>query len=298
MTSEAGPRTASLLIRSAYLAPLLTVVLWSGNTIVTKSASGLIEPASIAFYRWVLAFVVLTPFLGSAVWRQRASVKQHWSRLAILGILGMAVYQGLAYEAARTTSAVNMGVIVALMPLMAVLLANVYSGEGLRFRVVLGSVVSLAGLLILITAGDFGRLFSGGVHVGDGLMIVAVFANALYGVLVKRWSGIGLTTWQQLYCQIAFGTLFILPFWLMTPMSPVTPQNLPLILFAAIAASLLAPWLWITGVKALGAGRATQFINLLPVVVALLAWVILKEQLHPYHAIGGAIALIGVAIAL
>lgn len=298
MTANLSSRAGLPLHRLALLAPLATVVLWSGNTIVTKSASGLIEPASIAFYRWVFAFVVLTPFLGRAVWMQRAVVRRHWARLATLGILGMAVYQGLAYEAARTTSAVNMGVIVALMPLMAVLLASAMSGEGLRARTLVGALLSLVGLVILVTAGDPVQLVRGGVHIGDGLMIVAVFSNALYGVLLKRWSAIGLTIWQQLYCQIAFGTLFILPFWLLTPASPITAQNLPLILFAAIAASIAAPFFWVTGVKALGAARATLFINLLPVIVALLAWSLLGEALHAYHAVGGVIALIGVAIAL
>src|SRR4051794_13746727 len=57
-----------------YLLPLLAVCIWSGNTIVTKAASTAIEPAAIAFYRWVLAVLVMTPFLGRAAWRQRAAI--------------------------------------------------------------------------------------------------------------------------------------------------------------------------------------------------------------------------------
>jgi len=279
------------------MAPLATVCLWAGNTIVTRGAAGVVEPASMAFYRWLLAFAVLTPFLLPSVWRQRAVVRAAWPKLALLGVLGMALYQGLAYEAAKTTTAINMGVIVSLMPLMAVLLAGLLSGEAPTARRLAGVAVSLAGLLVLVTGGEPARLIETGIRFGDGLMLIAVFSNALYGVLIKRWTT-ALTSWQQLYVQIGFGTLFILPFWLASPVSPPTPAAVPLILYAAFAASLLAPVLWIAGIRRLGAARATLFLNLLPPIVAGLAWGLLGEEIHGFHLVGGAVALIGVAIAL
>lgn len=281
----------------ALLLPLATVLIWSLNTIVTKSAAAVIEPASIALYRWVLAFIVLTPFVLRGVWRERAIIAANLHKLALLGGLGMAAYQGIAYQAAKTTTAINMGVIISVMPLMAVLLANWFSGEGLKMRRVAGALVSLAGVIVLIAHGDLQVLIANGLHIGDGLMLAAVFANALYGVLLKRWA-IPLATWDQLYVQIFFGMLATLPFWFASTISPVTAQNAPLILFAGVFASLLAPMLWIAGIRRLGAAQASLFINLLPVIVALLAWGLLGEELHGFHVIGGTIALIGVAIAL
>jgi drug/metabolite transporter (DMT)-like permease len=286
-------RLASL----AVVAPLVTVCLWAGNTIVTRSAAGVVEPASMAFYRWLLAFAVLTPFLLPAVWRRRETVRDNWTKLAVLGVLGMALYQGLAYEAAKTTTAINMGVIVALMPLMAVLLAGLFAGEPPTARRIAGVGVSAAGLVVLVTGGEPSRLVEAGIAFGDGLMLIAVFSNALYGVLIKRWTT-PLTSWQQLYVQIGFWTLFILPFWIASPVSPPTVANLPLILYAAIAASLLAPVFWIVGIRRLGASRATLFLNLLPPIVAGLAWGLLGEEIRSFHLVGGAVALIGVAIAL
>ena len=286
-------RLASL----AVAAPLVTVCLWAGNTIVTRSAAGVVEPASMAFYRWLLAFAVLTPFLLPAVWRRRETVRGNWTKLAVLGVLGMALYQGLAYEAAKTTTAINMGVIVALMPLMAVLLAGLFAGEPPTARRIAGVGVSAAGLVVLVTGGEPSRLVEAGIAFGDGLMLIAVFSNALYGVLIKRWTT-PLTSWQQLYVQIGFGTLFILPFWIVSPVSPPTAANLPLILYAAIAASLLAPVFWIVGIRRLGAARATLFLNLLPPIVAGLAWGLLGEEIRAFHLVGGVVALIGVAIAL
>ncbi|MBG6078094.1 DMT family transporter [Polaromonas sp. CG_9.11] len=273
--------------------PLMAVLIWTGNTLVTKAAAVVIDPAAITFYRWLLAGMVLSSFLLRSVWRQRAIVATHWPKLAFLGLLGMGMYQGLAYQAAKSTSAINMGVVVALMPLMSALLASFFAGERLTASRMGGAVLSLLGLLFLSTQGHPTELLHGAAHWGDALMLIAVASNALYGVLLKRWA-LPLTTWQQLYVQIGFGILVILPFWWFAPSSPVTAQNIPLILYAGIPASIGAPFFWMSGIKQLGPVRASLFMNLLPIFVAVAASTLLGEQLHTYHAVGGLLALAGV----
>jgi len=291
------PHSSASVVSVAGLAPLLTVLIWSGNTVVTKASAGLISPGSISFYRWLLAFVVLLPFVGRAAWRNRALVREHWLKLAILGALGMVIYQSLAYEAAKTTSAVNMGVMLALMPLLSTFFASLLAGERLSASSLAGGAISLIGLIYLTSQGDPTRLINGGFHIGDGLMIIAVLSNALYGVMLKRWA-MPIPIWQQLFWQIGFSTLLLIPVFLMGDISPVTTANLPLILYAAIPTSLVAPLCWMIGIQKLGASRTSLLINLLPIVVAALAWALLGEQLHSYHAIGGALALIGVGLGL
>ena len=292
MTATATTPSAAAPAFSPY--PLLAVLIWTGNTLVTKSAADAIAPGAIAFYRWALAGLLLTPFVARAVWRRRAVVAQHWPKLAVLGLLGMGLYQGLAYQAAHTTSAINMGVIVATMPLMSALLAGALGIDPLTPARIGGALVSLAGVVLLAAHGDPANLLHGGLHPGDALMLVAVASNAVYGILVKRWA-LPLTTWEQLYVQIGFGVLFLLPFWWWAPAAPLTGRSLPLILYAGTAASLGAPWCWMMGIKRIGPARASIFMNLLPPLVALGACLLLGEQLHGWHAAGGALALAGVA---
>jgi drug/metabolite transporter (DMT)-like permease len=273
--------------------PLLAVAIWTGNTLVTKAAATAIEPLSIAFYRWLLAGLVLSPFLLRSVWRQRSVVAQHWPKLAVLGCLGMGMYQGLAYEAAKTTSATHMGVVVALMPLLSTLLGNFLAKESLTLARLGGAGLSLAGLVVLSTQGQPGAWIDGAAHVGDALMLLAVTSYALYGVLLKRWA-VPLTTWQALYVQIGFGVLLLAPLWWLAAPSPVTAQNLPLILYAGTAASIGAPFFWMRAIQRLGPAQASLYMNLLPVCVALAASSLLGEQLHGYHAVGGLLALVGV----
>jgi drug/metabolite transporter (DMT)-like permease len=296
------PRATSLVTSlsstlTTAFAPLWAVMIWSGNTVVTKAASVAIEPASIVFYRWLLAFFVLSIFVGKGVWNNRIYVAQNLGKLALLGALGMVVYQGLAYEAARTTSAINMGVIVSLAPLISALLANTMFKETVTRHTLAGAVISLIGLIILATKGHPLLLINEGVRPGDILMLVAIFANALYGQLLKRWA-IPLTTWQQLHVQVSCAVLISMPFWLAAPASPITATNAPLILYAGIPASIGAPFFWMRGIKFMGAAKASLFMNLIPVLVTAAACSFLGEHLHLYHAAGGAIVLLGVTFGL
>lgn len=279
----------------AIMLTVLTILIWAGNTIATKASAGVIAPASIAFYRWLIAFVILTPFVARGLWLNRATACRYLPKLAVLGALGMVIYQSLAYEAAKTTTAMNMGMLVALMPLIAILCASALAAERLTRARLAGGLISLLGAVYLMSHGDPRVLLAGEFRIGDGLMLVAITANALYGVLLKRWA-IPLPMWQQLWCQIAVATALLLPIWLMSNISPVTVEALPMILFAAIPTSLIGPYCWMVGVRHLGAARSSLYINLFPLFVVVLAWAILGERLEMHHLVGGGLALIGVAI--
>lgn len=279
-----------------FLFPLFAVLIWSINAIVSKVSAGAIEPAAISFYRWLLALIALTPFVLPGVWRNRQQIKAHWWRLLILGLLGMVLYQSLAYFAAHSVTALFMGILNALIPLLTVLLSLLVLRLAPTRGILIGGIVSFAGLIWLVSQGDLPQLLSHGMGKGELMMIAASTSYALYGVLTKRWA-IPLPNWQSLYVQILAGVLLLIPGFLLAPEVALTRQNIPLVLFAGIPASIFAPFLWIHGVQRLGASTATIFMNLVPVFTALIAVLFLHEQLHSYHWIGGGLTLAGVLIA-
>lgn len=279
-----------------FLFPLFAVLIWSVNAIVNKLSASAIEPAAISFYRWLLALLVLTPFVLPGVIRQWQTIRPHLWRLMVLGLLGMALYQSLAYYAAHSVSALFMGIIAALIPLLTVLLSMVILRLAPTVGILAGSLISFFGLIWLVSAGNLDQLLHHGIGAGEAMMLAASASYALYGVMTKRWS-IPLPVWQSLYVQIAFGVLLLLPGFLMTPDVALTPHNLPLVAFAGLFASILAPWLWIHGVQKLGASITSIFMNLTPVFTALIAVLFLHEHLHSYHWIGGGLTLTGVLLA-
>lgn len=277
------------------LFPLLAVLIWSINAVVSKVSATAIDPAAISFYRWALALIVLTPFALPGALRNWPAIRANWWKLMILGLLGMVLYQSLAYYAAHSVSALFMGILNSLIPLLTVLIGIFVLRVAPTVGIALGSILSLGGLVWLVSAGQPGLLLQHGIGKGELMMFAASASYALYGVLTKRWA-IPLPNWQSLYVQIVFGVVLLLPNFLMAHDVQLTSQNIPLVLFAGIPASIAAPFLWIQGVMRLGANKASIFMNLAPVFTAIIAVLFLHEQLHSYHLIGGGVALLGVIL--
>ena len=279
-----------------FLAPLGAVLIWSGNMTINQLTVGAIAPSSIAFLRWVLALALLTPFLLRSAWHHRHIIRREWPKLAVLGLLGMGLWQGLAYVAAETTSATNMGILAAMVPLLTVLLSALILRESPSLGGVGGGLLALFGVLVLLGRGDPLSLLELQVALGDLLMVVAAICYALYGVMLKRWP-MELPPWILLYAQVVFAVLFLLPPYLMGPMTPIDGQNIWLILYAGIPASIITTFLWMRAIRQIGASQASIFINLMPLFSALIAMAFLGERIAPFHLVGGVLVLAGVLMA-
>ncbi len=131
---------------------------------------------------------------------------------------------------------------------------------------------------------------------GDALLLLAAFVYALYCVLLKRWQ-MPLSTWQSVYVQGVLAVLMLIPLLVNSERVEITAESLPLIMYAAIPASVIAPWCWMQGIQRLGADRTAMFMNLMPVLTAGIASVMLNEQLAAYHYLGGGMVLAGVVLA-
>ncbi|MBB5391080.1 MULTISPECIES: DMT family transporter [unclassified Herbaspirillum] len=276
--------------------PLGAVLIWAGNTVISKMSAGVIAPEDISFYRWVLAAALMSPFLARSTWHARAQIKPHLGKILVLALLGMVLFQSLAYFAAATSSATSMGIIASLMPLLTLLLSIQLLSEPPTVGTVGGGVLSLFGLAVLIGRGHPLALFDQGVVMGDLLMLLATISYGLYGVMLRRWA-LPLRTWQLLYMQVLMAVLLLFPGFVFGHHSPVTADNLPLLLYAGIAASIVSQFLWMKGVNHLGASHCSVFVNLMPVFTVAIAMLALGEELHGYHAIGGGITLAGVLMA-
>ena len=278
-----------------YAYPLLAIFIWAGNTVVNKLAVGSIFPAEIGFYRWLFAALLFTPFMLKQVIAHWPQIRPNLGKIFILGVLGMAVYQSLAYYAAARTSATNMGIILSLMPLMVLTLSIISLGQRLTAGALVGAVLSFFGVLVVVSSGSLGTLLDQGLNLGDAMMLVATLAYAIYSTLLKKWQ-LRLPPLQMLYMQVLVAIVVLFPLYLASPKVGPTVHNMGLVLYACVLASMIAPLAWMKAVASLGPSRTTLFFNLLPLITALIAAVVLKEQLHAYHLIGGALTLGGVIL--
>ncbi|KAA8732179.1 DMT family transporter [Acinetobacter qingfengensis] len=279
-----------------YLLPVLTILIWAINIVVTRYAVDFIAPISISFYRWLIAWLVLTPFLFFKVVRQWHDIKPLLGQLAILGLLGMVCYQGLAYSAAHFTTATNMGIINGCLPVFSILFSVFFLKIIPSRLAVVGTILSIFGLIYLITQGNFQQLLNGQHLKGDLLMILAIGLYAFYGIFLQRWK-IKLALPLMLYLQICFAVVFHVPLLMYTGLDALNSQNIWSVLYAALLPSIVAPFVWMICIQKLGSNSTSIYMNLIPVFTAIIAWVFLGESWTVYHTIGGIMVLLGVFLA-
>ncbi|MDM5075132.1 DMT family transporter [Aeromonas media] len=275
--------------------PLLAILIWAANTVVAKAAAGVVDPAAISFYRWVIATLALTPFCLPPLWRRRAEIRPLLGKLLVLSLLGMVLYQCLAYYAAHSTSATNMGVIGSLVPLLTLLNGALFFGQRPGRQALLGMSLSLFGVLWLLGQANPLALLHSGINPGDGMMLLGAASYALYGLLIRRWQ-LPFGPWLNLYVQILLAVLLLIPVALNADSLAVPAEGWGLVLFAGIASSLFAAYCWMRGLATLGAERTSVFMNLMPLCTALIAVITIGEPIHGYHLLGGGLILTGVMI--
>ena len=280
----------------AYALPMIAVLIWSLNITVTRYVAEFISPISISFYRWLIAFVLMSPFVLLSVWKYRTEIRQHAWQFAVLGACGMVFYQGLAYSAAHYTTATNMGIINAFTPIFTIFISIFILKEMPTRYAVIGGILSFLGLLYVMSQGNLQSLMHLAGHWGDLLMILAVFLYAFYGVFLKKWQ-IKIPLLTSLYVQIAFALLFHLPFVFVLGLDAINSQNVGSVLYAGVFPSIVAPLVWMMAVQYIGPNRTSIFMNVMPIATALIAYFWLNEAWTIYHTIGGVIILLGIALA-
>jgi drug/metabolite transporter (DMT)-like permease len=278
-----------------YLLPFFTVLIWGGNAIVNKMSASMIEPSAMSFYRWALAILVMTPFCLPKVKRHWPEIRKNSAKLAFLALLGMVLNQSLGYYAAATTTASNMALITSLVPLLAVFISVPLLGKRISKLSIVGGVISLAGLAFMLGRGDLSFFLHQDISQGDGLMVLAAIVYATYCVLLKRWK-MQLSSWMLIYTQGVFAVIMLFPLLLTSEQILPSSSALPLIAYAGLLGSFVAPLLWVKAIDLIGADGSAMFMNLLPVIAVALAAVLLGESITQFHLIGGLMVISGVIL--
>jgi len=285
-------------------------MLWAGNAVVGRMLVGSMPPVAMNVLRWLLVAFLLAP-LGWRVLRHPQAIAQRWRHLALIGALGVGTYNALQYLALQTSSPINVTLIGASIPVWMMVVGRLCFGQPLQTRQLIGAVLSVAGVLLVMSQGQWATLAKLRLVPGDLLMLLASLAWAFYSWLLARppasMQGAARPDWDWagfLWIQVGFGLTWagmcaggeaaLTPAWSQTwTFDARTAIGL---LFIAIGPSILAYWGWGQGVRAVGPTVAAFFSNLTPVFAAVWAWALLGTSPQWYHPC--ALLLIGAGIAL
>lgn len=294
MTSKSRPAADLIGLLILVIPPLL----WAGNFVVGRAIRNDVPPMALSFGRWVIAFVCLLPFAWTAMRRDLAAYWQHRWLLLRITLVGVVAFNSLIYLGLHTTTAANGLLLNSFIPVLIVLFGAAFYGQRLRRVEAAGLVLSCFGVLTIILHGEWERLIALRFTGGDLIVFSAMVSWAFYTLWLRKVPAeidrIGL-----MGAQIAVGLVILLPpfVWEYAAGARTTWNGAAAaaLLYVGIFPSVIAYLLYTFGIGRVGPARAGLFIHLIPVFGAILAVIFLGESLHPYHALGMAAIVTGLA---
>ncbi|MEP4378896.1 MAG: DMT family transporter [Alphaproteobacteria bacterium] len=289
----AQQRERSLAMIMLFIVPAL----FTTNIIVARAVNDSVPPFALAYWRWMLAFLIFLPVVGPDFWRHRAAIAVEWRDLLVLGILGMGICGAFVYIGADTTSATNIGLIFGAAPIIIAGASTLMYGEPMGRGKAAGIFISLFGVLIILFRGDFSALRSFNFVPGDLWIVCSALAWAIYSVMLRHRPGT-LPNRIRFSATMLFGALALLPFYIAETVQGVVPtmnvETIAAVLIVAIVPGLAAYLGYARIQRSLGAGSTGLILYLAPSYAALFGWILLGETLEPYHFAGAALILPGI----
>lgn len=276
----------------------MVMLLWAGNSIIGRAVHEDIPPFTLAFVRWTCASLVLLPFAIGPVWKDRAALLAGWKMVLVLGLVGVAAFNGLLYAGLGYTTATNALLLQAAIPALVVLFDLLFFGTRPDPRQAAGVAVSILGVVTIVFQGDPGAAMRLHFGLGDALVLTAVVAWSLYTVLLRKRP----VTAPESFVAVTFwiGALAMAPLaameWALGKHIVWSWGVVGAFAYVSLLPSLVSYFIynWATG--KVGPARAGQAITLMPLFGAVLSAAILGEQLHSYHWAGMGLILAGIVI--
>jgi drug/metabolite transporter (DMT)-like permease len=280
---------------------VLATIIWSGNFVVARGVYKEIPPVSLSFYRWSCATLIILPFAWKTSQREWPVAKRSWKFLLGAALAGITLFNTFVYIGAQYTSAINLALIgTTSSPIIAVILAAIFLKEKVGWKKILGMIFCVAGVLFLIAKGHLPNLLHLKFTRGDGWVLLAACAFAVYNTMVKRKPA-AISPVNFLFMTFLAGTLMLVPFFIWEQLQGGsiiwTGQLIAAVLYLGIGASVISFMLWNRAIQCLGAGRTALFGNLIPIFSSLEAVYLLGEQVSWVQVLSFALVLVGLFIA-
>jgi drug/metabolite transporter (DMT)-like permease len=284
---------------SPYVMLTLTPFFWACNWIVGRGLANDIPPMAMTFMRWGSALLILAPFALPHLRRDWPIVRRNWKVLAMLGAIGIGTHNALAYLGLNYTTATNGVILNSFIPVMIVTFSWLFLRERLSALQLAGVLVSLTGVLAILSGGSLAALAAFRLNGGDLLIILSMAMWSAYTISL-RWRPAGLHMLTFLFALTCVGELAVLPLFVLehafVRSMRLTWDNLAAIVAIGLFSSVLAYIFWNRGVEMVGANVAGLFVHLMPAFGIVLAWVFLGEPLEPFHVVGIVLILTGIAV--
>jgi drug/metabolite transporter (DMT)-like permease len=287
----------------------LPPLLWAGNAVVGRLLVGQVPPLTLNLLRWLLTALILLPLAWRALTPWQA-LRERWRYLALLGLLGVGLFNALQYLALTSSSPINVTLVGASMPVWMLAVGALVWRERPTRRQLAGAALGLAGVAVVIGRGSPEALLAVRWVAGDLYMLMAIIGWAFYSWLLARppasmrgaarppWDWAGFLLVQSLFGLFAAGLFSAGEQWRGAPPVAWSAGVVVALLYVSLGASIAAYRCWGLGVAEGGPALAAFFNNLTPLFAALLSTLVLGEAPQAYHALAFVLIVSGIAVSL
>ena len=271
---------------------ILANLFWAGNYVFGKYVVDEMSPLQMTFTRWILAIFLLFPI---AHWIERPNWKNVWKQwkvLFIMGVLGIISYNFFLYWALKYTTSMNAALVNSINPAVIVLFSSLLLKERISLKNGIGLVISLLGVLLVLTKGHLQQILHLEYNKGDLLMIVTILIWTFYSIIGKKLKSIPPISATAV--SVSLGLIILLPFVFFSEFNyNISTQAIVGIIYIAIFPSVGSFIFWNSALRHINASQAGIYLNLIAVFTAFLS-LILGQPITFVQVIGGILVFIGV----
>lgn len=284
----------------AYILLILTTLFWSGNFIVGKAASTYeIPPFSLNFYRWLFAGLILLPFTIKEIIKKKDYILNNVGFFIILGVTSITIFNSTVYYSLYYMQVISGVLMISTIPVWIMFISSILGIEKTNRFQIFGVILSLLGVLFIITKSDLEVIKNLAFNRGDLIMASGMFAWALYSALLKKKT-YEISQITLLEVVIITGLFFLIPIYVleMNLGNPIIIGK-PFILtlsYVVLFPGLASFFFWIKGIDIIGANRAGVFLHLMPVFGSIMAIILFDEKFMIYHLLGAIFIIAGITL--
>ena len=280
-----------------FLLLFIQPIFMASNLVIARGATDFVPPISLAFWRWLVCFLILLPFTFKYFFKNYRSFKNELSKIFILGFLACGVCGAFPFIAGKTTTIINMGIIYSSSPIFIILISTFFFKEKINLIRLFGVLICIFGVLAIIIKGNINLLFQLKFTSGDLWMLGASVGWALYTVYLFNWKS-SMPILERFTLIAMFGAISLFPFFILEEIY-ISKTNYDLIflfwvVFAAISPSIIAFMLFNFVNKELGASITGSVLYLYTVYGAIYGTLFFDEYIESFHYLGTLLVFIGI----
>ena len=282
-------------VQLGILALIATNVIWGAAFPIYKWALQDVPPFTFLFFRFFLAAWLILPFTGPTL----RIKQQDWGTLTALSLSGTTLAVAFWFLGLKMSASINAPIIAATGPIFILLFAVLFLKEKLKLKTVIGTAISMGGVLFIVIRPLFEHGGSGSLE-GNIFFLLATLAGVAHVILLKRLSPkyniLAITFWSFIIGSLAAVPLTVYESTTIGLLPNLHFQGIVGLIFGTIFSSALAYSLYIFGIKQVSVNETGVFSYIEPIIASLVALPLLGEQINTAYVFGAFMVFLGIYI--